>query len=623
VGAANAGPGARQVFTLDPQRPGELLALDATVATLAKIGAALDPTGQMTEADGLDLIRWIRGQDSLDADADGDRLESRRWLLGDPLHSRPLAISYGARAGTPYSAGNPDIRIFFGSNDGIFHILRNTAATGAESGRETWAFLPPELLGMQSRLAHATVDSPAGHTYGLDGEAAALITDRDRDGNIEPDAGDAVLVFIGQRRGGRGLYAFDVTDPDSPRHLWTIDNRSAGFEQLALTFSTPRVARLDLGDAAPTPVLVFAGGYNGGWLGGARVGKDTGAGHDLIGNAVYVVDPADGRLIWRAVGPDGGAAPDPGEHLLFVANLTDSIPAPVTVIDADRNGVDDRAYVADSGGNVWRIELTEYAHRAADTTVTDSRNWYLTRLASLGGSGAADRRFFHAADVVQSRDGAGDYDGVVIVSGDRAAPRELEARNFAYLLKDRRTAGTGSSPAPAISHDALPDITESCRSAAASTCRAADLGPGWKLELQSPGEKGLSAPLVTRGRVLFTSYVPFDGESLGDGLEVVHAASPLACSAVEGIGRLYAVRLGNGAPALPAPGKIEFQDDAEAADEETDRFRYIGPGLQGDVVPHGGQVLVPGSGLGGSSLLPVPGPHWWRAYWREEEVDSL
>ncbi len=84
--------------------------------------------------------------------------------------------------------------------------------------------------------------------------------------------------------------------------------------------------------------------------------------------------------------------------------------------------------------------------------------------------------------------------------------------------------------------------------------------------------------------MLFTSYVPFDREGLGDGTD----DSPLACSAAEGFGRVYAVRLGNGSPALPLPGKIEFQDEAEGTDEETDRFRLIGPGLQGDVVPYPG-----------------------------------
>ena len=33
--------------------------------------------------------------------------------------------------------------------------------------------------------------------------------------------------------------------------------------------------------------------------------------------------------------------------------------------------------------------------------------------------------------------------------------------------------------------------------------------------------------------------------------------------------------------------------------------------------------IFPGGGLAGSELLSLPGRHWWRSYWREEEVDSL
>ncbi len=247
VGAVNADPDARQVFTLDPQQPGELLPLDASPAVLAQISARLDPADQLTDAQELDLLHWMRGQDSFDGDGDGDRLESRPWLLGAPLHSRPLAINYGARPGTAHSADNPDIRIVFGSNDGFVHLLQNTTAAGDESGRETWAFIPLELLAMQRRLAQSLADTPQSVLYGMDGEAVALVLDRDRDGSIETDDGDAVTVVIGQRRGGRGLYAFDMSDPDHPRFSWKIDNHTPGFEQLALTFSTPRVARLDLG----------------------------------------------------------------------------------------------------------------------------------------------------------------------------------------------------------------------------------------------------------------------------------------------------------------------------------------------------------------------------------------
>ena len=121
-GASNAEPGARQLYTLDPDQPGELLPFDASPARFDALATYLDPTGALSEADGLDLMRWIRGQDSYDEDGDGDRFEARRWLIGDLLHSRPLAINYGAPRGSGYSAGNPDIRIFFGTNDGVLHL---------------------------------------------------------------------------------------------------------------------------------------------------------------------------------------------------------------------------------------------------------------------------------------------------------------------------------------------------------------------------------------------------------------------------------------------------------------------------------------------------------------------
>ncbi len=606
VGASNDEAGARRVFTLDPSDPNRLLALDATATVRAALSADLDPADGLADEEELLLLRWIRGEDAFDSDGDNDRVEPRPWLLGDVIHSRPLVINYGARPGTSYSSANPEIRLFFGSNDGLFHALNNTSDHGAglESGRESWAFIPPSMLAMQAALAGKASRAPAGHFYGMDGEAVALIDDRDGDGNIESADGDSVAVVIGQRRGGTGFYAFDVTDPDSPRFKWMIDHRTPGFDQLGLSFSTPRHARLDLGHGSPTSVLIFAGGYNGGWRGAERIGKDAGNGSDTVGNAIYVVAAGDGSLIWKAVGPNGNALPDENDQLHFAAAMTHSIPSGLAVVDTDGNGIDDRGYVGDSGGNVWRVELTEYENRPADT---GARNWFVSRIARLGGSGIADRRFFHAPDVVHSRDGIGDYQGVLLVSGNRAAPRDATASNFAYLLKDRQQ-GNGEIPdvgsAPVLGHDELVDVTAVCASPRTPACAPQDLDTGWKLELQTPGEKGVSTPLVTNGIVLFTSYLPS-----GTG-----AAGP--CAQGEGSGRVYAVQLADGAPGLPPSGGLD--PVAEAA-----RYHPLGPGIPGAVVPYGDRVLVPGKGIGGGQLVEVPGATRWRVYWREEEVDMF
>jgi type IV pilus assembly protein PilY1 len=603
VGAANHEPGARQVFTENPAPPGGLLALDVATPALPALRPYLDPGGSMDEAELRRLIGWIRGRDAFDADDDGNTAEPRNWLMGDLLHSRPLPVSYGARPGTLYRADNPDQRLLLGTNDGLLRMLRNTRddARGSESGEESWAFVPLELLHVQAVLAGRVAPGLQPHIYGMDGEAVAHSIDRDRDGNIETGDGDRVWAYIGQRRGGRALYAFDVSDPEHPVLKWKITPDTPGFDQLALTFSTPRVAQLDYDNGVARSVLLFGGGYHGGWQDDVALGKDAGGGPDTIGNAVYVVDAESGELVWRAVGPGLAAVPANGERHYFHAAMEHSIAAPLTVVDSDDNGVADRVYVGDTGGNLLRIELTEYRHREPGSEPTAAANWYVHTLAQLGGEGVADRRFFHAPDYVRARDDSGDYLGVVITSGNRAAPLEVQTEDFAYLVKDRATLPyrrMGAAPLPpAVSHDALVDVTVLCLRGDEVPCQAADLRQGWRLRLGQPGEKGLSSPLVRNGIVYFTSFLP--------------AAD--ACPIPRGDSRSYAVALADGS-APPVPGAIL---------QRPVRYQMLGPGMAGDILPLPGPLLITGQGDGGGQLRKVPGPRLWRAYWSEQGVDAF
>ncbi|MFM9469994.1 hypothetical protein ACKI1K_46135, partial [Streptomyces scabiei] len=59
-----------------------------------------------------DLFDWVIGKDIDDDNQNNSRSDKRHDLLGDPLHSKPLAIDFGS------SAKNPDIRILVGSNHG-------------------------------------------------------------------------------------------------------------------------------------------------------------------------------------------------------------------------------------------------------------------------------------------------------------------------------------------------------------------------------------------------------------------------------------------------------------------------------------------------------------------------
>ncbi|MEE9571085.1 MAG: hypothetical protein V3W02_05220, partial [Gammaproteobacteria bacterium] len=108
---------------------GNLAPLNADPATAADLQTDL---GAASPAEAAELIAYARGMDVDDLDSDGDVDEPRPWIFGDPLHSRPLPLNYGARAG--YGPGNPSIFLAVASNDGFLRFIRNTEVDGSESG---------------------------------------------------------------------------------------------------------------------------------------------------------------------------------------------------------------------------------------------------------------------------------------------------------------------------------------------------------------------------------------------------------------------------------------------------------------------------------------------------------
>jgi type IV pilus assembly protein PilY1 len=594
-GDQNADAGARQLFTESPSTAKALIPYDADAATASLLASYLDPSATRTGKQLQDAIAWGRGIDVFDED--GDPLDdSRDWMMGDPMHSRPLVVNYGDYGS--WSETNPLIRLFFGSNDGWFRAVENTTSSGAESGKEVFGFMPLEVMHEQGRLIDNNASAIEPHPYGVDGEAIAYVDDADADGTIE--SGDKVWVYVGLRRGGKAYYAFDVSDPTAtPTMKWKI-TKSGDFSELGMTFSTPRISTVKYA-GTEVPVLIFAGGYDGGWSGASRVGKDAGWGDSSEGNAIYVVNADTGALIWKAV--KGSSANTSTVH--YRTDLLDAIPSKVTVLDSDANGIADRAYVGDTGGTVWRVDMPE----SSGSDVRQS-GWKLTPIARFSKDDAAnDRRFFHAPDVVKTRDDAGDYHGVILTSGDRADPQDTGVNNYMYMIKDRATAPGAAAALVTDETDGstandLTDITDICISGEESDCDTADLSLGWKLALEDNGEKGLSDPLTVNGVIYFTSYLPEGG------------GSSITCAPSEGSGRLYAVTVENGAAVYDLNNVISDVDEA-------DRYTDIGPGIPPGAKPLGDQILLPGTGIDGNQIIDTTGRSRWRIYWRETGVDNL
>jgi type IV pilus assembly protein PilY1 len=225
------------------------------------------------------LVRWARGLDTQDEDTDGvtatstPTIEMRPSAHGDVVHSRPVAINFGTDA-------SPRVVVFYGGNDGVLRAVNgNRTATvgGVAAGDEFWSFMPPEFYTKIKRLKDntpqidfkgntITTPAPLPKPYGIDGPIT-----------VSKDATRA-WIFAGMRRGGRVLYAFDVTgiandSPAAPSLLWkkgcpnlTDDtNCSSGYSHIGQTWSSPKVIKaagyVD-GSGNMKPMLVMGGGYD-------------------------------------------------------------------------------------------------------------------------------------------------------------------------------------------------------------------------------------------------------------------------------------------------------------------------------------------------------------------------
>lgn len=583
------------------------------------------PAGATVPDDVDLLVNWMRGADSYDDDSDSST--TTRWALGDLLHSRPAAITYGAELD---ASGNPDfdkpiMKLFFGTNDGVVHMVNDS------TGQEEWAFMPKEMYGVQNKLSE---DGDGEHVHGMDGSPTFWIRDFDRDGVIEPAAGDRVYMYLNMRRGGENIYAFDATPSSvltdhtttfAPKLMWVIEGGAGtgtgDFARLGQTWSRPLVTRIrvkcsssvcDDGEAGTDDsesriVIMFAGGYD--------TNQDNGipAGTDTMGNAIYIVDPLTGQRLWWA-------SNDANADLVLPA-MSYSIPSDLAMVDSNGDNSTDRLYVGDMGGQIWRIDLSNQINPAGSDAAErngDSTGYVFASLASS--TAQHQRKFFYPPSVVPviDTDFSTDsrYDLVTIGSGDREDPLDFLTSNLVspdskeavhnriYAIRDDNfqtgKAASSSSPwAPpaALTEASLYDATEDLLGTATGDTLQAEVNDlkasqGWFIKLMESGEvtvpnglstqwigeKALAETTVLEGIIYVTTFTPANDTNSGT-----------TCKANEGVAKQYGLNVFTGA------GAIDFDGDG---DEE--RANEIGGGIPSEVViifrPDGTTSLVKAGG---------------------------
>ena len=385
--------------------------LTASASAFAVTNTAITSTqlGVATSTDRADLINWVRGADNVVGaeSGPGGGVTIRPSTHGDVLHSRPLALNYG---------GSTGIVVFYGANDGTFRAVSGSQSTGG--GEELWSFVPEEFFGKLKRL-HDNTPGVRLSTTSL--ASSAIPKDYFADGSIglyqKVVAGvtQKAYIYLSMRRGGRFIYAIDVTVPTSPKLLWKKKSTDGGFSNLGQTWSEPKVAKIK-GNA--NPVLVFGAGYD------AAAEDVSPAGNTTMGNAVFVLDAFDGSLIKK-----------------FATDR--SVPADVAVIDSDADGFVDRAYAVDVGGNLYRVDFESASQSSSNV-------WGIYKVAALAGSGT--RKFFFPPDVVLTRS----FVALLVGSGDREKPLQTTGTDAFFTVYDTKVSkGTPASVPAAITASSL------------------------------------------------------------------------------------------------------------------------------------------------------------------------
>lgn len=519
---------------------------DFHTANSAITQALLNPAAGATDRD--TLINWARGANlAVPDELNKGTAAMRPSSHGDIVHSRPVPVNHGTDV-------SPSVVVYYGGNDGVLRAVNGnrgsatntttgvitSGGTDFAAGAELWSFMPPEFYGSIKRLFDNTIavsfpntPSPTAtaKNYGIDGPITAF------NGTV---AGVAkTYVYATMRRGGRAIYAFDVTVPGSPTLLWkkgcpslTNDTGcSTDYDGMGQTWASLKTFNTSGYGAGTSTLLITGGGYDN--CEDYDALTTGGANHNCTssskGNKVYVIDAVTGARV-KAFDTDRPVVAD-------------------STLVRDSAGLVKFAYTADMGGNVYRMDFGNGA----------PTSWTIKKLASFGcdslSACTANRKFMFAPSVATTD---GETFFVLLGSGDREKPLSYYASaksvtNHFFMFKDVPTDSASTTD------------TTNCGGGTSVLCKAAlygitstatptdsDIGTkrGWYLGLSNT-EQVVTSAVTVFGVVTFSTHQPA-------------VYQPNSCSANLGTTRVYNIGYKN---AISAAGARSGSSDAPRWDD--------------------------------------------------------
>jgi type IV pilus assembly protein PilY1 len=425
----------------------------------------------------LDYIRGDRSNEG-----QGYLFRERTSILGDIVNSGPVYVGKpglripnkapfptGANAYSTFQTAqqNRAGMIYVGANDGMLHGFAEA------NGDERIAYIPSNLFSTDTDkgLHYLTHQNYIHQNYN---DLTPTVSD------VFINGAWKTILVAGQRAGGKGYSALDVTNPASFSEgnagslvLWEFTHADLGY-----TYSQPQIAMTDSGDW----VAIFGNGYNSG-DGVARL---------------FIVN--------IAAGLDGSW--DVGDYKIISTGSGDagnknglSTPA---LADIDKDGTVDRAYAGDLNGNLWVFDLDgsadswalhDPANDGSPLFVTDAGRPITAKpILAFHPNEPYDEDNNHPNVMVFV--GTGQY----LVEADKTSTDD----DYFYGVWDKGTSGLTSSNL----------VEQEFRSGfgvnRVLTQNAVDysIKYGWKIQLNIAGERSVTNPAVRENVVIFNSTIP-------------------------------------------------------------------------------------------------------------------
>lgn len=587
------GAAGRSIFTFDPSAESGL-AFNASAEDEIgdRVMANAPQTAGWTFAN---VVSYLRGDDSLEQ-VNGGPFRNRDSMLGDIVNAQPKYSGAGNEGwGRLESTGSSYLEyideekndprdceevegtcnysrkdtLFIGANDGMLH------AFDARSLEEFFAYVPSTV----HRKVHDLAEPDYTHQFYVDGQVA--VADAYNSG-----WGTFLAGTLGA--GGRGVYALDVTDPETFTAndvLWEFNSEDDA--DLGFTYGEPLITRLENGDW----VAIFGNGYN------SQDGQAYLYIVDLFG------DPTNPSNVQKI------ALGEPGSNgLSGVVGWRD--PTSRTFVS--------RIYAGDLKGNIWRVDFNNGQPEVVyeDALFTDPDGRAITATPNVAA---------HPAGGVMVYFGTGK-----LIEGDDRISTNMD--RF-YGIRDLDAQVGTNFNNNGVAEVQINTVTQQGDLPPLRTLESVEVGEnGWFMDLAvgetSLGERTLAKPRVVFGTVIVSTYQPVEDPCTPGGIQRTYVMDALSGDgALPYCANCGAVEVGTGAPFSPpvaikqrppgSVGEVTFPGNPDPSDPtEPGDFPDAPPADGGERQGWCSEFGIPPL-FEGSSFLPLGTICEGRQVWRE------